>query len=115
LLRALAGHPALERLALQYDDAPQVADAAAVGEALAALVAADAPALRILTVKRLRLGDAGLRPLVAALETNSHLRRLCVGSRAGVSEALVAEAQAAMQRLGQRTGHGATLGWDNSL
>ena len=49
---------------------------AALGTALAALIAADAPALATLDVSGNELGTAGLGPIVEALPLNRHLRDL---------------------------------------
>jgi hypothetical protein len=77
LLGALTGHPRLRTLNVSYNAyglaAPVVATA---GAALAALVAANAPALQELHMRSSRLGDAGLASLVDALPHNTHLRRL---------------------------------------
>jgi hypothetical protein len=78
LLGALVGHPRLRSLRLA--DGGQEGDAvdppAVLGAALAALVAADAPALQELDISCNALYDAGLAPLVAALPRNRHLRVL---------------------------------------
>jgi hypothetical protein len=79
LLTALVGHPSLRELNLECERSPAPAER---GAALAAIVAADAPALQHLDVYcarvtcTCRLGDAGLAPLVTALRRNRHLRRL---------------------------------------
>ena len=79
LLSALAGHLTLEALTLE-GDLSTFADALA--PALGAVVAADAPALTSLRLAGCALGDAGLRPLVAALPGNTHLRTLECDSNA---------------------------------
>jgi hypothetical protein len=59
----------------------QRAGRAGVGTALGVLLAADAPALTELDVRRCNLGDAGLGPLLEALPANTHLRTLkCTGN-----------------------------------
>ena len=69
-------------LSLFGNDPP---DQAFAGEALAALVAANTPALRKLSVCSSSLGDAGMDPLLHALERNTHLRELnCINT--GMSE-----------------------------
>jgi hypothetical protein len=73
VLAALEGHPSLRKLDCS---ARGPADAAALGAALARLIAADAPALASLTASHCRLGDAGLGPLCDALPANTHLREL---------------------------------------
>jgi hypothetical protein len=78
LLGALAGHPSLHKLDVSDNNAfilapPILADA---GAALAALVAANAPALQELHLRRCWLAVAGLGTLVDALAHNTHLRRL---------------------------------------
>jgi hypothetical protein len=86
LLRPLAGHASLSFLDIacnfQQGDAAVPWQPAALGAALAALVAADAPALRDLDVSDCALGDAGLGPLVDALRHNTHLRALDCGGNA---------------------------------
>ena len=80
LLRALTGHPTLLTLALarNYVSIDQDAVRATAAAALAALVAANAPALTPLDVSESTLRDDGLRPLLAALPANEHLRVLNV-------------------------------------
>jgi hypothetical protein len=75
LLGALVGHPSLRSLVLHGE---QVADDDGVplGAVLAALVAADAPALQHLNISFIALEDAGLAPIVDALPRNSNLRKL---------------------------------------
>jgi hypothetical protein len=73
LLQAVTAHPSLQELTVRDQCPPELA--AAVGAALGALVAADAPALRVLYLGRL-VGDAALRPLFDALPQNTHLRTL---------------------------------------
>jgi hypothetical protein len=79
LLQAVASHPTLRCLDLQrtHSDAPPEAPAA-VGAALGALVAADAPALEVLKLAICNLGDEGLAPMLDALPRNAHLRLLDV-------------------------------------
>jgi hypothetical protein len=83
LLGALTAHPSLRKLVVSGNsatglEAPVVAAARA---ALAALVAANAPALQELHMRNCRLGDAGLGALVHALPQNTHLRVLdCSGN-----------------------------------
>jgi hypothetical protein len=75
LITALTAHPSVRELCLMNNRVH--ADAtAAVGAALGALVAANAPALRELYVSFSSLGDVGLAPLFAALPRNTHLRVL---------------------------------------
>jgi hypothetical protein len=77
LLRAVTGHVSIARLDLSQNEAAE-ADEAAVGAALGALVAANAPALTQLGVWESLLGDAALRPLFVALRRNTHLQLLDV-------------------------------------
>jgi hypothetical protein len=77
LLGALLGHPSVEAVHLGYNHVDATRRAAA-GAALAALVAANAPALRELIVHHCSLGDAGLGPVLDALTRNTHLRKLDV-------------------------------------
>jgi hypothetical protein len=91
LLRALTGHPSLQKLHCGYNIVADAAAAAAAGEALRALVAADAPALTELDVSACRwLGDAALGPLVDALPRNTHLRSLVIAGN-GITEAFAAQ------------------------
>jgi hypothetical protein len=88
LLGALVSHSSLRSLTLACDNggSPE-----ARGALLAALVAANAPALQSLSIccakQRCdcKLGDAGLGPLVDALPHNHHLRQLNVSGN-GMSE-----------------------------
>ncbi len=58
--------------------------------ALAALIAVNTPVLHTLSVSKCNLGDAGLAPLVHALQRNTHLKLLgCWGN--GASEAFARE------------------------
>jgi hypothetical protein len=75
LVGALAGHPSVQTLSLTYNRVAE-ADQAAVGAALGALVAADAPALTHLDVFGCGLADDGLRALFQALQHNTHLLEL---------------------------------------
>jgi hypothetical protein len=75
-MTALTAHPTLEELHLDNNMSIFDDHAAAVGAALGALVAANAPALQMLNVSYSSLGDAGLAPLVDALPRNTHLRLL---------------------------------------
>jgi hypothetical protein len=74
LLGALTGHPSLRKLDVSSSRAYGLA--APAGVALAALVAANAPALHELHMNNCWLGDAALGPLVDALPHNTHLRIL---------------------------------------
>jgi Ran GTPase-activating protein (RanGAP) involved in mRNA processing and transport len=73
LCAALTGHPRLRAINLAGNRVPSRADS---GAALAALVAANAPALQQLNVSDSELGDAGMGPLVDALRHNTHLTKL---------------------------------------
>lgn len=75
LLGSLTAHPSLRSLNLTQNRMVE-ADRAAVGAALGALVAANAPALTVLEVFVCNLHDEGLRPLFEALPHNTHLRVL---------------------------------------
>ena len=74
LLSALTGHASISFLHLALQSAPVSAEA--IGTALGALVAANAPALTDLSVADCSLGDVGTGPLVDALAQNTHLRVL---------------------------------------
>ena len=73
LLGALVGHPSLSALEIsgELNLVP-----GGLGAPLAALVAADAPALRKLRLKSIDLDDNSLAPLVNALAGNRYLREL---------------------------------------
>ena len=73
LLDAAAALPALSELDLDYS---RLQDRAAAGRALGALLAANLPSLRILSVNGCQLGDEGMGPLLAGLVANTHLREL---------------------------------------
>jgi hypothetical protein len=75
LLRAATAHPSLRKLELQSNTVDEASRELA-GRALGALVAANAPSLEELDVNQCDLGDEGLRPLVDALASNTHLRLL---------------------------------------
>jgi hypothetical protein len=75
LLGALAAHPSLRALSIRGSSVRH-ADRAAAGASLAALLAANAPALTELDVAFCNLGDDGLAPLLQALRANTHLRAL---------------------------------------
>jgi hypothetical protein len=95
LLGALTAHRSVDTLELSQaaDDAAGTGSAAAAaGAALAALVAANAPALHTLTLSdNPALGDEGLRPMLAALPANTHLRTLRI-ARSGLSTACARDA-----------------------
>jgi hypothetical protein len=82
LLGALVGHPSLCVLSLDMEHAH---DPVALGALLAALVAADAPALRALSCTDNALGDDGLAQIVDALPRNRHLHNLDISGN-GMSE-----------------------------
>jgi hypothetical protein len=75
LLGALTGHVSINVLDFSFNYAPPLT-AEAVGAALGALVAADAPALEELHLEACSLGDARTGPLMDALAGNTHLRIL---------------------------------------
>jgi hypothetical protein len=78
LLAGLTGHPRLHTLKLPLNALGDAATRGAAGDALGALVAANAPALTDLDVSYCALSDEGLRPLCDALPANTHLRSLDV-------------------------------------
>jgi hypothetical protein len=89
LLGALTGHPSLRSLSISgVLNVP--ADCEEAGAVIAALVAANAPALTKLDVSACMLGDARLRPLFDALPANTHLRTLKCEANA-LSDAFVRE------------------------
>ncbi len=78
LLGALTGHTSLRSLSIAINRVDPASREEA-GAALAALVAANPPALQELNLHDCRLRDAGLGPLFDALPANTHLRKLnCV-------------------------------------
>ena len=84
LLRGLVGHSSLRSLYIKGED--YIPEPVALGAALAAIVAANAPALRFMGVASLALGDLGLAPLVEALRLNSNLRSLNISGNHMSSE-----------------------------
>ena len=72
IVAALVGHSSLQKLDLSFTQL----SGAAISAALAALLAADAPALMGLNLMDCRLDEAELGPLGDALARNSHLRML---------------------------------------
>jgi hypothetical protein len=84
VLRSVTGHPSLSRLALPEHELVGAAQAAA-GAQLAAVIAANTPALTELHLTNVTLGDDGLGPLMDALQQNTHLRELCC-PHVGMSE-----------------------------
>ena len=88
LLGGLVGHRSLRELRLSGEETAD-ADWSVLGAALAALIAADAPALKVLwyfDYSERVLGDAGMAPIVEALPLNRHLRVLDLRC-SGMSEA----------------------------
>jgi hypothetical protein len=90
ILGALVGHRTLYALHIFHEDAIDE-NRGALGVALAALIAADAPALLLLHCSIYNLGDIGLAPIFEALALNSHLCTLDVGRHNGMSEAFARE------------------------
>ena len=84
LLSALVGHPTLRELGIWSNPVRHAVDeveVASAGAAIAALVAANSPALEQLRFCACALGNAGLHPIFEALPRNTHLRLLdCCGS-----------------------------------
>jgi hypothetical protein len=87
LLGALIAHPSLRRLNISTN-AVGVANQAAAGCAVGALVAANATALEELEMSDCNLGDAGMGHVIDALRTNTHLRTLVCDGNA-VSDAFI--------------------------
>ena len=87
LLGALVGHRSLRELWIT-GEWPDVDDRGAYGAALAALIAADSPALQVLVCEGLE--DVGVAPIVEALPLNRHLHELSVGLNF-ISEAFARE------------------------
>jgi Ran GTPase-activating protein (RanGAP) involved in mRNA processing and transport len=74
LLHAATAHPSLRKLELHSNRVN--ASTQAIGRALGALVAANAPALEYVNLADCQLGEVGLGPLVEALPANTHLKTL---------------------------------------
>jgi hypothetical protein len=89
LLGALTGHPSLRSLSISHN-AARPASREQAGAVLAALIAANAPALHELDVSSCWLLDAGMGPLFDALPANTHLRTL-VCERNELSDVFVRE------------------------
>jgi hypothetical protein len=110
LIGALTGHPSLQTLSLRGNRVA-AADQAAVGAALGALIAANAPALTQLDLAFCDLGDNGLRAFFESLPHNMHLRELDC-SHNGISEAFARDvllpavrANTSLRRLEASTDH----------
>jgi hypothetical protein len=88
-LGALVGHRSLRELRSVLE-VIMPEHCIAFGAAQAALIAADAPALRVLDCSMNSLGDAGLAPIVEVLPLNRHLYKLDMGHN-GMSEAFARE------------------------
>jgi hypothetical protein len=87
LLSALTAHPSLRKLDLSCNICRGQTD---VGVALGALIAANAPTLCEVNISSCALIDAVMGPLLGALPSNTHLRKLdCSGNI--FSEAFVRE------------------------
>ena len=74
LFGALIGHPSLRELRIGDELSSSTANRIAFGAALAALIAADAPALHVLDCSNNLLRADGMAPVVGALALNRHLR-----------------------------------------
>jgi hypothetical protein len=74
LVGALAPHASLRSLNLACNVAE--AEQQAAGAAVARLLACDGTSLRALHIQCCQLGDAGMRPVLAALRRNTRLRTL---------------------------------------
>jgi hypothetical protein len=77
LLGSVTAHCSLRKVNINLNLVGDAQDAA--GAALGALVAADAPALLDLDLRDCGLQEAALAPLVDALPSNTHLRKLLLG------------------------------------
>jgi hypothetical protein len=93
LLNALTAHPSLCELCLELrlDSNDVRAARQQVGAALGALIAANAPTLRVIGIYSNGLGDAGMGPLVDALPHNTHLQTLHCPNDDEMSYAFVCE------------------------
>jgi hypothetical protein len=89
VLGALVGHVSLRKFTVAGDN-PTEENSSTFGDALAAIIAADAPVLRVLNLSGNLLLDAGLAPIMEALTHNHHLCELDVSDNE-VSEAFERE------------------------
>jgi hypothetical protein len=80
LLGALTGHGSLRALDISCNSCGSGDARRAAGAALAALLAANAPALATLRASTCILRDVGLAPLLHALSANTHLRTLDISN-----------------------------------
>ena len=87
-LSALVGHPSLREFRVTHDCGTNAENCIAFGASLAALIAADAPALQIFDCSNCALEDAGLAPIVQALALNRHLHIMYMRVN-GMSDAFV--------------------------
>ena len=95
LLRALVGHASLQELRLNDKVVP--ADRVAADRAIAALLAADSPALTSLDISCCDMGPEALVAIAAALSANTHLQKLNArgnGANLVAAEALTAAVRA---------------------
>lgn len=89
LLDAITRHPTLCILDLSYDSAEH--HQAAAGAAIAALLAANAPALTSLDLSGCYLGEIGMELICDALQRNTHLRELKLYSKNLISKRFARE------------------------
>ena len=78
LVDALVGHPTLQNISLAHNAVPheQFDPQNTVGECLARLLAANTPSLHTLHLDSIEARSFNVRPLFAALTSNTHLRTL---------------------------------------
>ena len=76
LVDALVGHPTLQEISLNLNMIQFRDPLNTVGACLARLVAANSPSLHTLSLAHCEAGDAALRPIFAALPSNTNLRTL---------------------------------------
>ncbi len=76
VLDALRGHRSISRLVLSQNTPHPLMPHWRIGHALAALVAANAPALEYLDLHYCALGEAVFLPIAAAIAHNTHLQHL---------------------------------------
>ena len=96
IVSSLVGHPLLHTITLNHKVGDDAQLRLLAGTSLGRLVAANSRALRTLDVSDCALGDDGLRPLFAALPSNTNLWRL-FADRIGVSAAFAPDILASVR------------------
>lgn len=109
----MTGHPTLEDLDIRQgndgDFMASEADCVELGTALAALISADVPSLRRVTMHE--MSESVIRLAVRALDRNTHLQEFVIWTVTSGSADLVCEARDAGARMELRTGEKDVLRW----